>query len=160
MSENAEKAFALFQDAVGKEKGTGEWMEVTQDLIDQFADVTQDHQFIHVDPEKAKATPFGTTIAHGFLTLSLLTHLGKGTNDPNADPTRYAGMVMGVNYGFDKVRFISPVKGGSRVRAHAELSNVDLKGNAIQMTRTFTVEIEGEDKPALVADWITRSVYA
>ena len=160
MSQNAEKAFALFQDAVGKEKGTGDWMEISQEIINQFADVTLDHQFIHVDPERAKATPFGTTIAHGFLTLSMLTHLGASANDPNADSARYAGMVMGVNYGFDKVRFINPVKVGSRVRAHSELSGVELKGNAIQMTRTFTVEIEGETKPALVADWITRSVYA
>lgn len=160
MSENAEKAFALFQDAVGKEKGTGDWMEISQEIINQLADVTLDHQFIHVDPERAKATPFGTTIAHGFLTLSMLTHLGASANDPNADSARYAGMVMGVNYGFDKVRFINPVKVGSRVRAHSELSGVELKGNAIQMTRTFTVEIEGETKPALVADWITRSVYA
>lgn len=160
MSENAEKAFALFQDAVGKEKGTGEWMEVSQEIINQFADVTLDHQFIHVDPERAKATPFGTTIAHGFLTLSLLTHLGASANDPNADPARYEGIVMGVNYGFDKVRFINPVKVGSRIRAHSELSGVELKGNAVQTTRTFTVEIEGETKPALVADWITRSVYA
>jgi acyl dehydratase len=160
MSDKAEKAFALFKKAEGKEQGTGEWFEVTQDLIDQFADVTLDHQFIHVDPERAKATPFGTTIAHGFLTLSLLTHLGKGTNDPDADPARYEGMLMGVNYGFDKVRFINPVKVGSRIRAHAVLSKVELKGNAINMTRTFTVEIEGEDKPALIADWITRIVYA
>ena len=160
MSDKAEKAFALFKQGEGTEKGTGEWMEITQDLIDQFADVTQDHQFIHVDPEKAKATPFGTTIAHGFLTLSLLTHLGKGTNDPNVDPARFEGMVMGVNYGFDKVRFVSPVKVGSRIRAHAVLSKVELKGNAVQQTRTFTVEIEGEERPALVADWITRAVYA
>jgi acyl dehydratase len=135
-------------------------MVITQDLINQFADVTLDHQFIHIDPVRAKATPFGTTIAHGFLTLSLLTHLGKGTNDEKADPARYDGIVMGVNYGFDKVRFISPVKVGSRIRAHAELSKVELKGNAIQTTRTFTVEIEGESKPALVADWLTRAIYA
>lgn len=160
MSENAEKAFSLFQDSVGKEKGTGDWMEMTQDIINQFADVTLDHQFIHVDPERAKATPFGTTIAHGFLTLSMLTHLGASANDSDVDPARYAGMVMGVNYGFDKVRFVSPVKVGSRIRAHYEVSKVELKGNAIQMTRSFTVEIDGEEKPALVADWITRSVYA
>lgn len=160
MSDKAEKAFALFKQAEGKEQGTGEWFEVTQDLIDRFADVTLDHQFIHVDPERAKATPFGTTIAHGFLTLSLLTHLGKGTHDPDADPARYEGMLMGVNYGFDKVRFINPVKVGSRIRAHAVLSKVELKGNAINMTRTFTVEIEGANKPALIADWITRIVYA
>ncbi len=160
MSEKAQKAFALYKAAEGKEKGTGDWMVITQDLIDRFADVTLDHQFIHIDPVRAKATPFGTTIAHGFLTLSLLTHLGKGTNDEKADPARYEGIVMGVNYGFDKVRFISPVKVGSRIRAHAELSKVELKGNAIQTTRTFTVEIEGESKPALVADWLTRAIYA
>ena len=160
MSEKAAKAYALMKPAEGKEKGTGEWMTITQELVNQFADVTQDHQFIHIDPVRAKQTPFGATIAHGFLTLSLLTHLGKGMEDPNADPRRYEGLVMGVNYGFDKVRFISPVKVGRRIRAHAELSKVELKGNAIQATRTFTVEIEGEEKPALVAEWITRSVYA
>jgi acyl dehydratase len=160
MSENAQKAFALFQEAEGKESATGDWMVVDQKIIDQFADVTRDHQFIHVDPERAKQTPFGTTIAHGFLTLSLLTHLGASANPENPDPRRYAGVVMGINYGFDKVRFINPVKVGSRIRAHSLLSKVELKGNAIQATRTMTIEIEGADKPALVADWLTRTVYA
>ncbi|MEE2678460.1 MAG: MaoC family dehydratase [Myxococcota bacterium] len=144
----------------GKESATGEWMDVDQELINQFADVTRDHQFIHVDPERAKATPFGTTIAHGFLTLSLLTHLGATAQPEDPNPERFSGMVMGINYGFDKVRFISPVKVGSRVRAHSLLSKVELKGSAIQQTRTMTVEIEGESKPALVADWLTRAVYA
>jgi len=160
VSENAQKAFALFQEVEGKESATGEWMDVDQELINQFADVTRDHQFIHVDPERAKATPFGTTIAHGFLTLSLLTHLGATAQPENPNPERFSGMVMGINYGFDKVRFISPVKVGSRVRAHSLLSKVELKGSAIQQTRTMTVEIEGESKPALVADWLTRAVYA
>ncbi|MDE0886222.1 MAG: MaoC family dehydratase [Myxococcota bacterium] len=160
MSENAEKAFALYKEVEGKESATGDWMEVSQELINQFADVTQDHQFIHIDPERAKATPFGTTIAHGFLTLSLLTHLSASANPENPDPARFAGLVMGVNYGFDKVRFVSPVKVGSRVRVSALLSKVELKGNAIQQTRTMTVEIEGEERPGLVADWLTRSVYA
>ena len=160
MSENAEKAFALFREVEGKESATGDWMEVNQDLINQFADVTLDHQFIHVDAERAKQTPFGTTIAHGFLTLSLLTHLGASANPENPDPARFAGIVMGVNYGFDKVRFVSPVKVGSRVRVHSLLSKVELKGNAVQQTRTMTVEIEGEERPALVADWLTRAVYA
>lgn len=160
MSENAQKAFALFQEVEGKESATGEWMDVDQELINQFADVTRDHQFIHVDPERAKATPFGTTIAHGFLTLSLLTHLGATAQPEDPNPERFSGMVMGINYGFDKVRFISPVKVGSRVRAHSLLSKVELKGSAIQQTRTMTVEIEGESKPALVADWLTRAVYA
>ena len=160
MSENAEKAFALFQEVEGKESATGDWMEINQELIDQFADVTLDHQFIHIDPERAKATPFGTTIAHGFLTLSLLTHLGASANPEDPDPARFSGMVMGVNYGFEKVRFISPVKVGSKIRVHSLLSKVELKGNAVQQTRTMTVEIEGQEKPALVADWLTRAVYA
>ncbi len=160
MSEAAEKAFTLYQADVGNDEGTGEWFEVTQAQIDQFADVTHDHQFIHVDPEAAKATPFGTTIAHGFLTLSLLTHLSKGTSSAAPDPARYEGVLMGVNYGFDKVRFVNPVKVGSKVRARAVTKDVVLKGSAIDVTRSFTVEIEGETKPALVADWITRVVYA
>jgi len=160
MSENAEKAFSLFREVEGKESATGDWMEVNQDLINQFADVTLDHQFIHVDEERAKQTPFGTTIAHGFLTLSLLTHLGASANPENPDPARFEGMVMGVNYGFDKVRFVSPVKVGSRIRVQSLLSKVELKGNAVQQTRTMTVEIEGEERPALVADWLTRAVYA
>lgn len=157
---NAEKAYELYKADIGNDEGTGEWFEVTQDQIDQFADVTHDHQFIHVDPEAAKATPFGTTIAHGFLTLSLLTHLSKGTSSAAPDPARYEGVLMGVNYGFDKVRFVNPVKVGSRVRATAVTKDVALKGSAIDVTRSFTVEIEGETKPALVADWITRVVYA
>ncbi len=157
MSENAKKAYEIWKAHEGKEEGVGDWMQVTQERINRFADVTEDHQFIHVDPEAAKATPFGTTIAHGFLTLSLLTYLDMST--PKGDPARYEGIVMGVNYGFDKVRFVSPVKVGSRIRAGAVLAKVELKGNAIQATRTMTVEIEGEQRPAMVADWITRLVY-
>jgi acyl dehydratase len=159
MSEAAANAFELFKADVGNDEGTGEWFEVTQDQINQFADVTHDHQFIHVDPARAKDTPFGTTIAHGFLTLSMLTHLAKGASSAPPDPARFAGMLMGINYGFNRVRFVSPVKVGSRIRARAVTTNVELKGNAIEVARNFTVEIEGEDKPALVAEWVTRSVY-
>jgi acyl dehydratase len=160
MSEAAAKAYDLFQGDVGNDEGTGKWFEVTQDQINQFADVTHDHQFIHVDPERAKATPFGTTIAHGFLTLSMLTHLAQGASSAAPDPARYEGMLMGINYGFNRVRFVNPVKVGSRIRARAVTSNVELKGNSIDITRNFTVEIEGEEKPALIAEWVTRSVYA
>jgi acyl dehydratase len=119
--------------------------------------VTHDHQFIHVDPEAAKATPFGGTIAHGFLTLSMLTHLGASIPQ---DTARFAGIVMGVNYGFDKVRFVSPVPVGSRIRATSELSDVQLKdANNLQVTRRFTVEVDGVDRPAVVADWVTRLTY-
>jgi acyl dehydratase len=157
MSEAAAKAFEKYQAAIGEAEGAGEWFEIDQERINQFADVTIDHQFIHVDPEAAKATPFGTTIAHGFLTLSMLTHLSGSIPQ---DTSRFAGVVMGINYGFDKVRFVSPVKVGSRIRATSVLANAELKGtDTIQSTRTFTVEIEGEDRPALVADWITRTIY-
>jgi acyl dehydratase len=153
-----EAAYELFKAAIGENEGTGEWFEVTQDRINTFADVTQDHQFIHVDPEACKEmSPWGVPIAHGFLTLSLLTHLSSSIPQP---PERFDGIVMGVNYGFEKVRFINPVKVGSRIRASSVLTGVDQKdANTLQTTRTFTVEIEGEDKPALVADWITRLVY-
>jgi acyl dehydratase len=159
MSEAAEKAFELFKTDVGTDEGVGEWFDVTQDRINQFADVTQDHQFIHVDPERAKDTPFGATIAHGFLTLSLLTHLSAGAHAATPDPGRFEGMLMGINYGFNKVRFVNPVKVGSRIRARGVTTNVELKGSSVEVTRNYTVEIEGVEKPALVADWVTRVVY-
>ena len=158
MTTKGEAAYELFKAAIGDSEGTGEWVEVTQDRINAFADVTEDHQFIHVDPEACKEmSPWGVPIAHGFLTLSLLTHLDKSIPK---DMSRFDGVVMGVNYGFEKVRFINPVKVGSKIRASSVLTAVDQKdANTLQTTRTFTVEIEGEDKPALVADWITRLVY-
>ncbi len=160
MSENADRAFQLFKAVEGVEQATGEWMQINQDVVDQFADVTQDHQFIHVDPERAKQTPLGGPIAHGFLTLSLLTHLGASANPENPDPKRFEGMLMGVNYGFEKVRFINPVKVGSKIRVHKLLSKVELKGNAVQQTQTMTIEIEGESKPACVAETLVRLIYA
>jgi acyl dehydratase len=159
MSEAAAKAFELFRADIGNDEATGDWFQVTQDQIDQFADITQDHQFIHVDPERAKAGPFGTTIAHGFLTLSMLTHLSGSASSGTPDPGKYAGMVAGVNYGFNRVRFVSPVKVGARIRARAVTGNAELKGNTVELTRNITVEIEGEEKPALAAEWVVRTVY-
>jgi acyl dehydratase len=159
MSEAAAKAIDLFRADIGTDEGTGEWFEVTQDQIDRFADVTLDHQFIHVDPERAKDTPFGTTIAHGFLTLSMLTHLMGSVRAAAPDPAKYAGVVMGINYGFNRVRFVSPVKVGSRIRARGVTAGAELKGNAVEVTRDVTVEIEREERPALVAAWVTRTVY-
>lgn len=157
MATNAETAYESFKAAEGQTEGSGEWFEVTQERVNEFADVTLDHQFIHIDPEAAKGTPFGGTIAHGFLTLSMLTHL---TASIPQDMSRFAGILMGVNYGFEKVRFVAPVPTGSRIRATSVLSNVELKDpNTINVTKTITVEIEGSSKPALVADWITRLVY-
>ena len=142
---------------VGQEVAVSDWLTITQEQVNLFAQATGDHQWIHVDVERAKAGPFGAPIAHGFLTLSLLTHLSASIPQP---AERFDGIVMGVNYGFEKVRFINPVKVGSKIRASSVLTAVDQKdANTLQTTRTFTVEIEGEDKPALVADWITRLVY-
>lgn len=159
MTTNAEKAAELFKSYIGKEDAPGEWFQVDQARINSFADCTLDHQFIHVDPEQcAKLSPYKVPIAHGFLTLSMLTHLASSVKAAYGNEP-YAGVLMGVNYGFDKVRFISPVKVNSRIRLRRELMNVALKGNAIDLTQKCSVEIEGEDKPACVAEWITRMIY-
>lgn len=138
---------------IGKELGVSDWVLIDQDKINKFADVSGDHQFIHVDPEAAAKTPFGGTIAHGFLTLSLLSQLAAGA------VVRIEGVRMGINYGFDKVRFLNPVKTGKRVRGRFTLISADerLPG---QWAFKFgvKVEIEGEDKPALVAEWLTMQV--
>ena len=138
---------------IGHKFEPGEWIEVTQDRINTFADCTEDHQFIHVDEEAAKNTPFGTTIAHGFLTLSLLSKMAEGNGIVPEN------IVMGLNYGFDKVRFLAPVKSGKRVRANSEISDITEKDGGRFLTKqTISVEIEGEDTPALVAEWLTMVV--
>ena len=132
--------------------GSSEWFEVSQERIDQFAEATGDHQFIHVNPEMAKLTPFGTTIAHGFLTLSLIPVLRQKSDCPRPD-----GVKMGVNYGGNKVRFLAPVKSGKRVRAHFKLLElVEKRPGQWQETMETTIEIEGEEKPALIAEWISQ----
>lgn len=139
---------------VGHTIGTSRWYSVDQSMIDTFADVTFDHQFIHVDPERAAETPFGATIAHGFLTLSLLS-----TMSYEAVPT-LTGAKMGVNYGFDRLRFVSPVLVGSKVRGHFTLSEVkDLTPDLIQLALSVSVEIDGQPKPALIADWLVRYYF-
>lgn len=134
---------------VGSEVGVSDWILVDQARIDAFADVTEDPQFIHVDPEAAAKTPFGGTVAHGFLTLSLLSRMAADAM-PRPD-----GVKMGVNYGFDKVRFMAPVRSGRRVRGRFTLVRFEeKKPGQWQFVHNVTVEIEGEEKPALVADWI------
>ena len=136
----------------GETIGSSEWFEVSQERINQFAEATGDHQFIHVNPEMAKMTPFGTTIAHGFLTLSLIPVLRQNSDCPRPD-----GVKMGVNYGGNKVRFLAPVKSGKRVRAHFKLLElVEKRPGQWQETMETTIEIEGEDKPALIAEWMTQ----
>lgn len=137
---------------VGQEIGVSDWLTVDQEMINKFADATGDHQFIHVDPERAKATPFGQTIAHGFLSLSLLPVLIAKADLPNL-----AGIKMGVNYGGNKTRFLAPVKSGKRVRGHFKLLSIEEKRpGQWQQSMEYTLEIEGEDKPAVIAEWITQ----
>jgi acyl dehydratase len=139
-------------NAVGMKLEPSDWIEISQQRINEFADCTEDHQFIHVDEVKAKETPFGGTIAHGFLTLSLLAGLIEkiGVTPENT--------VMGMNYGFDKVRFLAPVKSGKRVRMVGEVLNVDQKDeNRFLTTFGVSIEIEGEDTPALAAEFLLMS---
>jgi acyl dehydratase len=159
MATAAEKEIEILKAQVGKPDGAGDWIEVDQDRINLFADATLDHQFIHIDPEKsAKLSPYKVTIAHGFLTLSLLPHLTSSI--PQQNPAAYEGMVMGVNYGLDKVRFPSPVPVNSKLRAHRELMDVTLVDeNTLQTKNKITVEIEGSEKPACVAEFLSRMIY-
>lgn len=141
------------REAIGTEIGCSEWRVVTQEMINQFADATDDHQFIHVDPVKAAETPFGGTIAHGFLTLSLLSTLAY-----EALPM-IEGATMGINYGFDKVRFMTPVKSGARVRARFKLADADIRPSGRVVNHyEVTLEVEGSIKPALTATWLTIAV--
>jgi acyl dehydratase len=137
----------------GTEIGISNWMTIDQKRIDAFAEVTEDRQFIHVDPEAARASPFGGTIAHGFLTLSMLSALAM-----DALP-EIEGRAMGVNYGFEKLRFLSPVPAGARIRGRFKLDSVTVRSPTEFLSRNIvTVEIEGAEKPALVAEWLTLSV--
>ncbi|MEH6581131.1 MAG: MaoC family dehydratase [Halioglobus sp.] len=138
---------------VGTKYEPSEWIDVTQDRINTFADCTEDHQFIHIDPEAAAKTPFGGTIAHGFLTLSLLSKMVEGNGFVPENT------VMGLNYGFDKVRFLAPVSSGKRVRANIEVLSVDQKDdNRFLIKQGISVEIEGEETPALVAEWLSMLI--
>jgi acyl dehydratase len=135
--------------AVGTVIGAGEWVTVEQDRIDMFADATDDHQWIHVDAQRAQDGPFGTTIAHGFLTLSMLPAL-------IGQVYRLAGARMGVNYGLNRVRFISPLLVGSKIRGSVELVDVADVDGGVQIINRVTVEVEGSQRPVLVAEWLTR----
>ena len=144
---------AELQSLIGHEVGVSKWFEITQARIDAFADATEDWQFIHVDPEAAKATPFGGTIAHGFLTLSLASAMSYDAVKP------LDGVVMGVNYGFDKLRFLAPVPAGSKVRGRFKLLSAEDKGGGRWLLKhELTIEIEGAEKPALIAEWLGMQV--
>jgi acyl dehydratase len=140
-----------FVAAEGSQLGPTDWLEVTQDRVNLFADATDDHQWIHVDPERAANGPFGGTIAHGLLTLSLLPHFTHQLYTVD-------NVAMAINYGYNEVRLITPVRVGSKIRARAEIAKVDQLDGAVQATVTVTVEIEGSDKPAAVAESIARFI--
>ena len=138
---------------VGQEVGVSPWIEITQERIDTFARAVEDFQWIHVDRSRAQSSPFGGTIAHGFLTLSLLSHLSEATFS-------FSDRKMGVNYGLNRVRFTSPVPVGSRVRARFMLQKFErIENNGVQVTWTTVIEREGAEKPALVAEWLGRHYY-
>ena len=144
-----EIALKTLPSLAGEDLGCSDWVLIDQERINAFADVTEDHQFIHVDLARAAESPFGGTIAHGFLTLSLLSYFLK------AMPFKIVGTAMAVNYGFDKIRMLSPVPSGARVRGCFKLADVQEKGDdQLLLTYGVSVEIEGADKPALVADWL------
>lgn len=151
-----ETARADLESKIGSEIGVSNWITVDQAMIDAFADVTKDDQWIHVDPTRAAAeTPFGGAIAHGFLTLSLCSRFAYDCF------TDMPGQVMGINYGFDKLRFLSPVPAGSRVRGRFTLSAIKQRSETELLRDTLlTVEIEGQDKPALIAQWLGLTIFA
>jgi len=144
---------AELESATERELGTSDWHEITQEQINQFADATGDHQWIHVDPEAAANGPFGTTVAHGYLTLSMLPMM-------LSEVVSVSDAVMGVNYGTEKVRFTSPVPPGSRVRLHAKLARAERRGPSVVWTVGVRVEVEGQEKPALVGEVVYMAAGA
>ncbi len=155
MSDNLQNALTHMQGLIGTETRCSDWFEITQDRINDFAEVTMDHQWIHTDPEKAAAGPFGSTIAHGQLTLSIMGFLPGGTQGlPKLD-----GMKLGINYGFDRVRFPSPVPVNAKIRVRGVLKRAEIKGAMLEIMTEHTVEIEGQDKPCCVAEGLLRLVF-
>ncbi|PCH62960.1 MAG: hypothetical protein COC19_02040 [SAR86 cluster bacterium] len=145
---------ATLPDYLDTEVGITDWFEIDQARIDKFAEATEDFQYIHIDPERAATTPFGSTIAHGFLTLSLMSMLSANNGGIKLENT-----VMGINYGLDKVRFITPVKVGAKIRARFTLMTaVEKKPKHFLMKHKVTIDIQGADKPALIAEWLGMTV--
>lgn len=160
MTSHSERALQAFSQRIGSVEGVGAWHTIEQSQINAFADATLDHQFIHVDPVlAAQRSPYKVTIAHGFLTLSLLPHLMESARAVAADLTD--GLVAAINYGLDRVRFPAPVKVGSRVRARSELLSVEaVAKDTLQLKRRVTFEIDGQDKPGCVAEALVRLMYS
>lgn len=150
-----EKALENLQSQIGNETHCGDWLQISQARINQFADATDDHQWIHVDPETAKLhSPFGSTIAHGYLTLSMIVALTR-----QDETAKFAGLKMAINYGLNKVRFPAPLKAGARIRARTVLKAVAAVNNSLQLTRLVTIDIEDSEKPACVAETLSRLYF-
>ena len=156
MNDAMKDAYEVLSGRIGESSKPSEWFEVTQDRINDFADVTMDHQWIHVDEERANAGPFGTPIAHGHLTLSIMSHLPS-----DALPTipTLEGQKLTINYGFNKVRFPSPVPVGSQIRTTSTLKTVEIKGGMIEVMNEIVVEVQGQEKPCVVAESLGRLVF-
>lgn len=151
-----ENAKATLEKRIGQRSEPTDWFEITQDRVNLFAEATLDHQWIHVDPERAKAGPFGKPIAHGQLTMSIMSFLpgGQGVGLPAVE-----GVKLGINYGWNKVRFPSPVAVGAHIRTSGALKSVEVKGNMLELVNELTVEVKGQDKPACVAESVLRLVF-
>ena len=154
--DNLGSALKTLRSRIGQSSSSSDWFEVTQDRINGFADVTMDHQWIHVDVERAKLGPFGEAIAHGHLTLSIMGHLPKTESVPGP---KLEGQKLSINYGFDKVRFPSPVPVGAKIRATSTLKRAEIKGGMIETMNEVVVEVAGQDKPAVVAESLGRIVF-
>lgn len=156
MTTALEQAHATLTARVGIANAPTDWFEITQDRVNQFAEATLDRQFIHVDPERAKSGPFGRAIAHGQLTMSIMSFLpgGAGVGLP-----ALPGMKAGINYGWNKVRFPSPVAVGAHIRTVGKLVSVEIKGNMLEIVNELTVEVQGQDKPACVAESVLRLAF-
>lgn len=151
-----ENAYETLSARIGEQREPSQWFEVTQDRINDFADVTMDHQWIHIDEDKAKAGPFGTTIAHGQLTLSIMSHLPR---EESVGLPQLPGQKLTINYGFDRIRFPTPVPVGSMIRTTSTLKRVEIKGEMIETMNEVVLEVKGSEKPAVVAESLARLVF-
>jgi len=153
---NLKNAYEVMSARIGEERTPSEWFEITQERVNDFADVTMDHQWIHVDPERAAAGPFGGPIAHGALTLSIMSFLPR---DDSPGLPALAGQKLTINYGFDKVRFPAPVPVGAKIRTRSALKRVEIKGTMLEIMNEVVVEVEGAAKPSVVAESLARLVF-
>lgn len=157
MSDALQNAFEIMQARVGQQTSQSEWFEITQERINDYADVSMDHQWIHIDVERAeKESPFGTPIAHGNLTLAVMGHLPIASA---AEGPKIEGQKLGINYGFDRIRFPAPVPVGSKIRSTSTLRRVEIKGNMLETMTEIVVEAEGSEKPVCVAESLGRMVF-